>query len=80
VRSVKPLKGQAILEYTLLLVFVVLIFAYTFGVVRRSLFNIWICQLYPRIASIGGCAGTNTSQCWAEIIGAGGGEIGQCKN
>jgi hypothetical protein len=74
----KSRKGQAILEYSLLTVFVVLIFAWTFGVIRRGLFNLWVCQLYPRIASIGGC-GDNTDKCWAQILGAKGSEIGQCR-
>jgi hypothetical protein len=67
------------LEYSLLTVFVVLIFTYTFGVIRRGLFNIWVCQLYPRVASIGGCGVTDTAKCWAEITAAGGVDIPQCK-
>jgi hypothetical protein len=78
-RRAKQRKGQAILEYSLLTVFVVLIFTYTFGVIRRGLFNIWVCQLYPRVASVSGCALTDTGKCWAEIIDAGGGDVPQCR-
>lgn len=47
--------GQAILEYVLLVAFMFLIFGMVFSVVRRQLFYIWVCELYPRIASVAPC-------------------------
>lgn len=47
--------GQAIMEYCLLVAFMVLIFGSVFSIIRRQLFYMWVCELYPRIASVRGC-------------------------
>ncbi len=52
--------GQAILEYCLLVAFMVLIFGMVFSMVRRQLFYMWVCELYPRIASVKPCTDTDT--------------------
>jgi hypothetical protein len=68
----KPNKsGQTLIEYVLLVAFVTLIFGTAFSEIRRSIFRLWICQLYPRIASSGGCLAED--DCWADLTAALGG-------
>lgn len=61
----KSKAGQAILEYCLLVAFMVLIFGMIFSIIRRQLFYIWVCELYPRIASVRPC--DNTDDCFDGI-------------
>lgn len=47
--------GQAMIEYVLLVTFVTLIFGSIFSIIRRGIYFFWICELYPRVASVSSC-------------------------
>jgi hypothetical protein len=44
-------KGQAAVEYVLLLLVVVIVFGYLFQQIRQDLFNLWVCEIGPRVQS-----------------------------
>ena len=44
-------KGQAAVEYVLLLLVVVLVFGYLFQQIRQDLFQLWVCEIGPRVQS-----------------------------
>lgn len=48
-------RGQALVEYVLLVAFVTLIFGSVFSIIRRVVYFFWICELYPRVASVASC-------------------------
>ena len=48
-------KGQTILEYVLLLIVVIGAMGMLFGKLRERLFYLWICDVYPRVATPSGC-------------------------
>jgi hypothetical protein len=58
-------RGQALVEYVLLVAVVSIIFGFMFGVIRRNLFNLWVCELYPRIAAPRSC--DKTEDCFNEL-------------
>lgn len=43
--------GQAAVEYILLVAFISLIFGVLFTSIRQNLFNLWVCEMAPRIQS-----------------------------
>ena len=44
-------KGQAAVEYVLLLLVVVIVFGYLFQQIRKDLFQLWVCEIGPRVQS-----------------------------
>jgi len=52
--------GQAIVEYVLLVAMMTLIFSAVFGVMRVSLYRLWVCELAVRVQSPTGCRDTNS--------------------
>jgi len=52
----RSISGKAMMEYVLLVTFVTLIFGSIFSIIRRGLYFFWICELYPRVASVSSCA------------------------
>jgi hypothetical protein len=71
-KQISPLNGrksgQTLIEYVLLVAFVTLIFGSAFSEIRRSIFRLWICQMYPRIASTSGCLAED--DCWIDLTAA----------
>jgi len=65
----KPLKslkkGQAALEYVLLVAVSSLIFGAMFTAIRQSMYRIWVCEVGPRVQSPTGC--NNTQDCWTAV-------------
>ncbi len=59
-------RGQAAVEYMLLLSVVVLIFGVVFSQLRKSLYVLWVCEVAPRVQAPTGC-GANTSNCWQQL-------------
>ena len=53
----KPIfaRGQAVLEYVLLLLVVVGTMSFMFGYLRNKIFKLWICDITPRIVVASGC-------------------------
>ena len=66
-----PRRGQAVIEYVLLVAVMTLIFGTLFARMRRSLYDLWVCNVAPRIQSPTGC-GKQTEKCWQEIAEADG--------
>lgn len=58
-------KGQAAVEYMLLIVVVFLVFGIVFYVIRTQIFQLWTCEISPRIQSPVPC--TNRVECWNYI-------------
>jgi hypothetical protein len=44
-------KGQAAVEYVLLILVVVVVFGYLFQQIRQDLFQLWVCEIGPRVQS-----------------------------
>lgn len=44
-------KGQAAIEYVLLLLVVVIVFGFLFQQIRQDLFQLWVCEIGPRVQS-----------------------------
>jgi hypothetical protein len=49
-------RGQAAIEYLLLVAISVLIFGSMFSTIRKSLFVLWVCEITPRVQAPTGCA------------------------
>ena len=47
--------GQAVLEYVLIVAISSLVFGAVFGVIRRQLFQMWVCEIGPRVQSATPC-------------------------
>lgn len=47
----KKHKGQAAVEYVLLVLVCVLVFGWLFYQIRRDLFRLWVCEIGPRVQS-----------------------------
>lgn len=60
-RKNKNKQGQAAVEYILLVAFMTLIFGAMFTAIRQNLFNLWVCEIAPRIQSPIPCG--NGSDC-----------------
>lgn len=70
-------RGQAVVEYVLLVAIMTLIFGTLFARMRRSLYDLWVCNVAPRVQAPTGC-GNDVDKCWSGIA-AGGGDIpGKC--
>lgn len=63
----KSKKGQAAIEYILVVVVTAAIFATLFFAIRRNLFELWVCYMGPKIQSPGGCG--SISECWDSLGG-----------
>jgi hypothetical protein len=61
-KSSRSRAGQAIIEYCLLLAFMVVIFGSIFSVLRRGVFYFWVCDIYPRVAALHSC--NDTADCY----------------
>jgi len=61
----KSPKGQAAIEYILVLIVTVSIFSALFFAMRQSVFELWVCYLGPRIQSPGGCV--SIEECWKSL-------------
>lgn len=48
-------RGQAALEYMLLVAISLLIFGAMFYAIRQAVFRLWICEITPRIQGASGC-------------------------
>jgi hypothetical protein len=44
-------KGQAAVEYVLLVLVVVVVFGFLFQQIRQDLFQLWVCEIGPRVQS-----------------------------
>lgn len=58
--------GQAVVEYVLTVALLTLVFGTVFYKMRLALFDLWVCQLAPRIQAPRGC-GNNTNECWSKV-------------
>jgi len=47
----KTKRGQAAVEYVLLILVCVLVFGWLFYQIRRDLFRLWVCEIGPRVQS-----------------------------
>ncbi len=47
----KNQRGQAAVEYVLLVLVCVLVFGWLFYQIRRDLFRLWVCEIGPRVQS-----------------------------
>ena len=68
-------RGQAAVEYVLLLLVVVIVFGYLFQQIRRDLFQLWVCEIGPRVQSPIPC--TSKENCFDIIAKTAGGNIVQ---
>jgi hypothetical protein len=59
-------KGQAAVEYVLLVLVVTVVFGWLFQQIRRDLFQLWVCEIGPRIQSPVPCHDRN--ECFEIII------------
>ena len=50
-RFTQATKGQAAIEYVLLVLVVVIVFGYLFRLIREDLFQLWVCEIGPRVQS-----------------------------
>ena len=66
-------RGQAAVEYVLLLLVVVIVFGYLFQQIRRDLFQLWVCEIGPRVQSPIPCK--NRDDCFKIIADTAGGAI-----
>ena len=66
-------RGQAAVEYVLLLLVVVIVFGYLFQQIRRDLFQLWVCEIGPRVQSPIPC--TDRENCFKIIADTAGGTI-----
>ena len=51
----RPKRGQAAIEYVLLVAITSLIFGAMFYAIRQSVFRLWVCDITPRVESAAGC-------------------------
>lgn len=62
----KNARGQAAVEYVLLVLVCVLVFGWLFYQIRRDLFRLWVCEIGPRVQSPVPCKDRN--QCFERIL------------
>ncbi len=58
--------GQTLIEYVLVVALLTLVFGTVFYKLRLGLFNLWVCEIAPRVQAPTGC-GKDTKKCWNEI-------------
>ncbi len=61
----KNRKGQAAVEYVLLILVSVIVFGYLFFLLRRELFQLWVCEIGPRVQSPVPCK--NRRECFDRV-------------
>ena len=59
-------RGQAAVEYVLLVLVVVVAFGFLFQQIRRDLFKLWVCEIGPRVQSPVPCA--SRDECFNIIL------------
>jgi len=62
----KRAKGQAAVEYVLLILVVVVVFGWLFYQIRRDLFRLWVCEIGPRVQSTIPCR--SRDECFGIIL------------
>lgn len=62
----KTQKGQAAVEYVLLVLVCVLVFGWLFYQIRRDLFRLWVCEIGPRVQSPVPCS--SRDNCFERIL------------
>lgn len=71
-KSCKKRRGQAALEYVLLVAVSVLVFGYMFTVIRQQMYRLWVCEMGPRVQSAAGCR--DAQKCFQSLQSAAGGQ------
>ncbi len=59
-------KGQAAVEYLLLIVVATMAFGYMFGVIRQNIFKLWVCDMGAQVQGPTGC-GSDPNECFRKI-------------